>query len=719
MKCIFVLICSSILLCVVGCGKKEPPTRQEAPPPQASPSPSSPATTEAVASSSEVKPASSSEAKPAAASEVKAMPIPQSIKETPHPKRIKVSRVTADWEAGASKWYLEQQQKAFKEHAAEYDEVRKKLDSEPVAALAASIAEANKAKGFVLFQRPFKNFILAKETPTEKETQFDKLKIQLAGNEWEPIQFGVWPLKDGGNFSCQVSELRLKGGDYRVGGNNVRVFYPSQVLFPKLKKATEAPDGDVAATGAAQRNKKVVVGWDERPAALMVLPGVSLQKERAQAVLIDVFMPEEAPAGEYEGEVSLLIDGKEAQKIPLVAQVYPFRLDFADDWSRGAFISKMRNKDELIQMSEHGMNMVSWWSGGYEVKLKDGKIETDFTIYKDYAKLLDETGFVGPHMIFLGASDPKIENIVFQLLGRPIIKDARNKKNAEAFEKADLSPPFGDHLCEVLRQFHQSMKEVGHPRLAACILDEPDHEPRPARRDFYLKVYDMVEKGVPELPTYGVFYHEGDEDRLSHHHTFWCSNRPAAKIATMCKKAGKELWTYGFGFAFSTEPAKRRFNYGYVPWIFGCTGSFFWGNYWTEGKSYDPWATKDTSTVSLETPEGPLATPALKTARENIDDARYVRMLERLIKVASTMSGDAKAEATKHQEFLDGLRKPLFDNLSVVGGNNKIGPVAGQTITALDGGKMTLSDDMDFYDLSEFLRRDIAQRIIALTATMK
>jgi hypothetical protein len=627
----------------------------------------------------------------------------------------KITRSTLDWDAEASKWWVANVQKALQEHDAEHQEIRKTLDAETVRPLAEEVRVANQDKGFVIFNRSYKDFVLAREAPTAEETKVKQLKISLAGEEWEPVQIGVWPLKDAKNFSCKVTSLKQKGGQHEIGGKHVRVLYGFNLLYPEMEKVAGRADGDVTVDAP----KKKMVGWKEEPLALLDLPSVGLKQGRAQAVLIDVYASPETPDGEYEGEIGFSIEGVEVAKLPLVVEVYPFVLDWVQEWARGAFISRMRNRDELIQMREHGMNMVSWWSGGYKLKLRDGKVVADFKVYQDYLKLLDETGFDGPHTVFLGASDPKITNKILELLNRPTISNGRDKKNGEAFEKADLSPPFSEYLCQTLRQFHQQMKECGHGDTLAVILDEPDHEPRPQRRNFYLKVYDMVEKGVPELPTYGVFYHKGDEDRLSHHHTVWCSNRPAAKIATMSKKAGKQLWTYGFGFGFNTRPGDRRFNFGFSPWVFGASGSFFWGNYWAGSELWDPWKIEDRSTVGLATPSGPLATPALKAVRENIDDGRYVRMLEKLISHAKKSSDPTLQEEAKvHQQFLESFQKPMFEKMTVLGGRHNFGSVAGIEIVGLDGTKITLEEKTDPFVLSEFLRRDIAKRIVRLRAKM-
>ncbi|MCZ7646482.1 MAG: hypothetical protein M5U26_14560 [Planctomycetota bacterium] len=622
----------------------------------------------------------------------------------------------ADWERKASEWAVATYQAALQKRQAEVDALKKGL-AEGAKPLPAELAEANKDRGCVLFSRPWQQLIRRHEPPTAEEAKPERLAATAAAGESESLQLGVWALRDLKDVSVRVSDLSAGGEKKLAAAEHVRVLCGYNLYVPKPKKAGAA-DGDIVVGEA-----KAQLSYDEVPVALLDLPGLDVAAHQGQGFWIDVAVPKTAEAGEYRGEAIVSAAGTEIARAPLVVNVLPFVLDEAPEWGRAAFISRFRNRSELVQMREHGLNMISWWASAYTAKLEGGKVVADFSKFQEYLKLLDETGFVGPHMAFLGASDPKIENRVMELLGRPTIKDGRNKKDPkvrESFKKADLSPPFGEHLCEILKQFHAATKAVGHGDMKACLLDEPDHEPRPERRDYYNKVFAMAEKGAPDVPLYGVFYHEGDEDRLSHHHDTWCTNRPLARIATMCREKGRNLWTYGFGRQYYQDAGVARFAFGTVPWVFGANGSLLWANYWHEGEIFDPFSVTDTSTMSLPTPEGPLATPVLKGIRECVDDRRYFVTLEKLIASAKSAGGAAAEEAAKHEAFLEGYRKPLFDKMTVRGGRPDFSAVPALEITGLDGSKFTLNPaNADPADLPEFIRNDVARRIIALKAAQK
>jgi hypothetical protein len=630
----------------------------------------------------------------------------------------------SEWEAEASAFAYKTYQDSLKKSAEKYKEVFDDLELSRTQ-IEPEIEHKHRNKGYIVFYPPMEKMILPRTPPVVEEISVGKLALTMAADEWESAQLGIWTLRDLSKVSVKTSDLKQKGGSYVIGGPNVRTFFAYSILVPKLSKGAGGADGDIvggAATKktAKEKNKKGVTGWEELPVAFLDLPSLDMKKDFAHAIWIDVYAPTDAPGGEYEGEVTISSDDRELARVPISATVRPFVLDQAKEWGRAAFISKPRSRSELIQMKEHGLNMVSaWWAGPDEaVVLEEGKLKCDFSLFTNYIKLADEVGMVGPHMVFLGGSTPKIQNRIFEILKRHMVHDSRNKTNGITYEQVDYSPPFEQYYVQAVKEFHQQMKAIGHGDMPVCLLDEPDHEPRPQRRDFYQKVYAMVEKGAPEVPTYGVFYHEGDEDRLSHHHAAWCTNRPGEKIAETCKKAGRKLWTYGFGFKYH-KGMDYRFAMGVIPWVFDAQCSLFWANYWNSGDVWDPLTVRETSTASLYTPAGPISTPALTVARENIDDGRYIRTLEKLIAKASTPGSKGKEEAKLHADFLASFKKPFYSKLLVRGGEPDFTPLGSMELIAFDGTKLPLTKDVKGLEFAEFLRKDLAARIISLQEKLK
>lgn len=589
------------------------------------------------------------------------------------------------------------------------------------------IKNLNGKDSFAVFSRSINDKIFKYLIPAPGETHVDQFTITCAQNEWESIQIGIWALKDVKNFSYEVTDLVHENNRDRIkgDGSQVRTYYVYNVAARKEVSLEVSKDMDIDPAG--NTNKKAVY-YEEEPVALLDLPGIDIPSNTAQGLWLDLRIDKACVPGQYHGRIFFKSDGKKILTKPLYVTVYPFELDKAEDWGRGAYISKFIDEKEAINLLENGHNQVSWWTtGGYKIFKKEGGIASDFTPFVKYLEMLDQVGMTGPHVVFLGGDSPKLYNKIFRLLGRKGISNGRNIKYRSQYNEKDLSPPFESYLIQTLKQFQDQMRACGHGDMPVVLLDEPDHRPRPERMDWYNTTYQMVEKGIPELLTMGVFYHKGDEIRLSHHHSVWSTNRPSLELFNTCKKAGKRLYTYHGGYKFYDRPGKFRFDVGIIPWVYEASGTFYWAIWNHSGKKrqrddiFSPAAFSGQSTTisrsPLKTEYGPLSTLIHRGFREAVDDARYIRTLENKIKEClGTRKGK---KATKHGIWLKNMQTQLRKRLYVRGGhvaNHK--EFAGYKLPAswlkfenLKGEKHSLEDLEKF---SEFIRKDVTARILDL-----
>lgn len=573
--------------------------------------------------------------------------------------------------------------------------------------------------------------------PSRKTVNPDTFKMSSAVNEWESLQIGIWALKALKKFSWEISDLVHENGLDRIlgAGKNVRRYYPYNVFAKKQESREVTPDMDI---DPERVSKNGVVYYQEEPVVLLDLPDIDIEPDTAQALWLDIFTGKATAPGNYTGKIIFKVDGKQVGDKPLVLTVYPFELDEAGDWSRGAYLSKFIDREEAVNLMENGHNQVSWWTtGGYSIKLENGKINADFSPYAEYLDMLDHAGMKGPHAIFLGGSTPKLHNKIFGLLGRKGIKHGRNKKYREQYPASDLSMPFESYLVQTLKQFRVQMKACDHENILAVMLDEPDHRPRPERLNWYNKTYQMVEKGVPGLQTMGVFYHKDDEKKLSHNHAVWSTNCPSMAKYNACKKAGRKLYTYHGGYKFYDKPGKFRFSIGIIPWVYDATGTFYWA-IWNHGNDerylddiFSPDTFEGNSTTIARTPDntdyGPLSTLAHKGFREAVDDARYIRTLEKLIQSIESVveaagrnktaeEAAAGREAEKQKKWLTHIQTTLRRKLHVKGGHvvnhttfaDWHFPVAGLKFKNSRGEEFSM-EQLDIF--SEFIRQDVIRRI--------
>lgn len=581
----------------------------------------------------------------------------------------------------------------------------------------------------ILFKADISDKIYRNHLPSAENIEFDQFSMTGALNEWESLQFGVYSPVDLQGVYFEISDLVHEKGKSVIqgAGRNLRKYTVYNILAKKKKSRQVSPDMDIN-----PEINTVTFHYEEEPVLLLDLPRIDIKADTSQAFWLDLFIPESSYPGIYSGYISIMQDQNELKKVPFILEILPFELDMALEWSRGAYISKFIDKKEAVNLIEHGHTQVSWWTdANYTIKINQGQVTADFSPYVKYLEMLDEVGMAGPHTVFLGGDSPKLINKIFTLLGRPTITNGRNVNNRHQYEATDLSEPFESYFIQTLKQFHDQMEQAGHGSILAAILDEPDHKPRPERLDWYNRIFSMMEASVPELQTFGVFYRKNNEKMLSHDHDVWSTNSPSIKKYNAVKKAGKKLFTYHGGFRFYKSAGMPRFRVGIIPWVYDAAGTFYWAiwNHSDNDRRLDDIFSPDIfagrAITIARAPQGasygPLNTLVHKGFREAVDDARYIKTLEKMIKKAKGTS--AGAEAKKHEKWLNHIKLTLRKKMYVRGGrvyNHKEFkdwrfPVASLTFYNSIGEKCNLEN---FEKFSEFIRTDIQRRIVSLLKAM-
>ncbi len=597
--------------------------------------------------------------------------------------------------------------------------------------LSKDLARTFENQGFIVFSTNINDKIYRHGVPRRSALARGPFEIKCAKNEWGSLQIGIWAMEPMTGFSFVVSDLVHENNrDVIPGsGDHMRRYVVFNALVKEKRSKEVTADMDIDPERSAEED---LAGFREEPVVLMDLPGVNIPADTAQAVRVEVYVDRHTVPGVYKGEITFTGSGEneaKMQKVPVTLTVLPFELDEASNWARGAYISKFLDEKELINLKEHGHNQVSWWTaGGYQIKLdEENRVTADFSPYVDYLARLDRAGMTGPHVVFLGGDSPKLHNRIFKLLGRQGIFNGRNRKYRDQYTASDLSAPFESSLIQTLQQFQEQMAASGHENLLCVLLDEPDHRPRPERMDWYNRTYAMVEKNVPELPTMGVFYHEDDEKKLSHHHAVWSTNRPSVPLYNACKKAGKQLFTYHGGFSFHASPGVPRFAVGIIPWVYDAAGTFYWAIWNGEDEQlieddiFSPHEFGGQAITISRAPDGadygPLSTLVHKGFREAVNDARYIKTLEKTI--AAAMGTSREVRAMHHKHWLNQIQTTLRRRMVVRGGhvrNHKkwvgfIPPLSSVVFQKMNGQTCGM-ERLDAF--SDCLRQEVGHRIMDL-----
>lgn len=146
--------------------------------------------------------------------------------------------------------------------------------------------------------------------------------IECARNEWEPVQIALWSRQPLRAVTMSVSPLRHASGAtlppsrfYRVA--TVPVDVPTNYYVSRLPQyCRHVPRGSPSSDGWA----------GEWPDPLVPLKPFNLPAGRTVAVWMDCYVPENVPAGEYRGTITVQAAGKKLAQVPLRVTVWDFTL---------------------------------------------------------------------------------------------------------------------------------------------------------------------------------------------------------------------------------------------------------------------------------------------------------------------------------------------------------------------------------------------------------
>ncbi len=197
-------------------------------------------------------------------------------------------------------------------------------------------AEAETARGFVVFTRPPTDVVMPDYVPTAAD-RCAALEARDCPGQYGPITFCVLALR-AGEFSVGVGDLASAAGG-RIA----------------------APNMDVRAV----RYVKVTAGSEAQTIPLLIEAAESTRvaANRLQQFWITYYVPEDTAPGVYEGQVRVLVDGESRLEIPLRLRVNPFRLVEPDVaiyiyYSPSADPSDVGLvRKELVDQRCHGMNI--------------------------------------------------------------------------------------------------------------------------------------------------------------------------------------------------------------------------------------------------------------------------------------------------------------------------------------------------------------------------
>ena len=460
---------------------------------------------------------------------------------------------------------------------------------------------ADQERGYVVFARPYTDTVYPKSRPRPGELA-KEATCALAKGEYEPLTFSLYPLRDLGEVSVELSELRSdKGGvlpkdsiqpnwvQYKI--HRAGLHSTAYRCVPRLlRKGNRAPGHG----GVCRRFWFTFHG----PEAVQ---GTFRGKARIKA----------AKGGEHE--------------LDIVVRVRPFALEERSD--------------------------------RYFVLCSSARLPQEFTWYRDTEgawKRLEERwkdyrahGF---NFIHTGLKGENLDQLI--RLTQKYGSADTIKIGCAGFQRRSAEGAL-ERFLAFARPYQKMAKERKWPRVTYVLLDEPANEGdlrtnalkvmealQPARKEGILLTGDI--NGRNDQVFFKWMDYSGMNDGL---------NICPATLKS-CRDAGSVPWLVNTG--------KKRFYWGY--WFYKASEEF--GVEYKEDYAYmtwhgDPFFDLDQWNpdfcASFPGPDGPINSPWFEECREGIDDFRYLSMLGKLAK----RTGDAEA-----QNFLKQLLSPVNLDLS-------------------------------------------------------
>ena len=498
-------------------------------------------------------------------------------------------------------------------------------DPEPPMGEMPTLSEEDKARGFVVYSRPYVECIYQHTKPRAEEIN-SELRAFVTPGEYEPLNFAIHPLRDLANAKVTVSDIGP------IASKNIDIRH---VRYMR-----------------AMPNYTTKFHWSWVPDVLEHFESVSMTAGQNERFWLTVHVPESTPAGSYTGNVTFTCDGARAVSIPVKFRVLPIKLREDPDKLFGiyyyhpldrAFQAKddvsrvyFRRKADLehADMVEHGTRnvMLNVWCRGSD---EQGKFSINWDLLAAKIDLWRKHHFTGP--MVMGISTEEIYE-----------KHMKERFGSHLKGVKDPPPAFEQEITALVKTIEAERVRRGWPEFLYYPYDEPQTDA--AAVNFMTKTLKAckaagVRTYVTADPTHDHY------DPMRPFVDVW-STQPFAPdretVLADTKARGVEYWSYPNhvgGENDHTPVSGARMTYGFGFWRSGFRALNPWIYSSSSGDRFNYLDATYMDFFNRQEPDGtPMPVALWETYREGYDDYRYIHTLEELIQEA-TKSGKASAKA--------------------------------------------------------------------------
>jgi len=491
-------------------------------------------------------------------------------------------------------------------------------------------------KGYVVFSRDFQRYVYPWTIPAQEDL-VKSLGVRMGQNDFEPLTFSIYPIRDLGDVRISVSDLGGPG-DKTISSGNVQVH-----VVKSLKKRS----------GSSGEYKLI-------PRLLDRANRSDIPISYTTRFWLTFHTDSTTSPGLYSGSVRIDSDNEKSSTIPFTVEVLPIILEPVPGIEYSMCMSyeffELESKDWTAQEKEkiyrdgvnvfrdyknHGMSTVDVTTPYYFQWNKDGTPRMEH--FKAMISGAKEVGFTDP---------------IYWYLGHYLqVAKGQHPGNVRTYDPK-VHPKRAKFLVETALELN---RELGGPPLSFMPIDEPRIA---SRKKITLDLFKEIKKvpGAKIMCTTDIGGEMLDIENNSQ------QDRKPLAPGEKERISDRKVWEYNNTAIQSYNPAYSRYIYGYYTWRQDLDGMNSWGPGTTENSRGNPFEDLDSKYgdyfIFFPHVGGPLPTPNWEALREGIDDIRYIYQLE---KICSQKSAERPEEVAMAELFLDKVRNMCdFDERTII-----------------------------------------------------
>ena len=491
-------------------------------------------------------------------------------------------------------------------------------------------------QGYIIFNRHFLRYVYPWDIPGESE-RISTLGTRMSRNDFDPLTFCIYPIRDLGDVKVSVSDLSGPAGKT----------IPSSSILVQVARNMKIRTGD--------GNSYRLI-----PRLLDRTDHVNIPISYTTRFWLTVHADSMTLPGNYKGTIRIKPEKEDEKIIPVMVEVLPVTLEPVPGIDYNMLLSyeffELESKDWSAVQKEkiyqdgvssfkdylnHGMSTVVVASPYYFQWNKDGSPRLEHL--DAMIRAAKETGFTRP---------------VFWYFGQYVqVAKGQHPGNIRLYD-SKIHPARARYLVETALKID---KTLNGPPLGFMPIDEP----RIALRQ---KITLDLLKEIRKVPGAITMCTTNIGGKLLDIENDSQVDRKPLKPGEKIRKSDRKVWEYNNAVVDCMNPGYSRYIYGYYTWRQNLDGMSSWGPSTTENSRGNPFEDLDHefSDYAITYPHigGPLATPNWEALREGIDDYRYIYQLERLCSAKKAKNSDETVNAEK---FLDSVRNMCdFDDRDIM-----------------------------------------------------